>query len=70
MVAGYRKPLLAVIATHYKYHIEKSDILPVLSDCIFVQEPAITDLDFYEDLWYHKIKANINIKEIFTPTIR
>ena len=44
-----------------------------ISTCLnvmFVQQSLALELDFYEDLWCHRVKSTINIKDVVTPKIR
>ena len=36
----------------------------------FVEEPNSLSLDFCEDKWYHKLNAQINIKNMILPRVR
>jgi len=36
----------------------------------FVEEPNSLSLDFWEDKWYHKLNAQINIQNMILPRVR
>ena len=60
----------------YHYHKAHYAILksrPSLAYCfevVFLQQPRMEKLDMYEDIWFHRMNATINIKSLITPNVK